>query len=390
MYRKIFSISLILFTVCCQAFCDSSLQKESLERDHYIQALASLTYHTQKLEEDVDVAEDGIAFSTENVVLLWEKVAQGLTQHPQAFGKAYQAYHQAQAYASDGKYDQAREAFATSAQLLSALWNRALDQEEAFDLELMSPSFLALRAQKDLDFENNPHLSAKVKNEMRPYLIPPSHPMKDVLDVIFHSSRVTTNKDTFYQAGFRTISSRPRSYIRVARHSSLPGYLIKAYMDTELRKKENKASWKWLVKRCEGAHKVRSIIKKRHIQHFTVANKWIYPLPATPSPPRDAGHTRHLAILLVTNMHLVSSEMNEYAWAHHITEKHLDELYLIISYARGSSYRADNIAYTRSGTFAFIDTEYPGRGPDYHSIRKYLDPDMRQYWDKIIQNGGPS
>jgi hypothetical protein len=380
MYRKILSISLFLLIFC---FKPSEIQ--SLEQDHYIQALASLIYHTQHVE----VTDEEIAFSTEDVLLLWDKAAQGLTQHPRAFEKAYQTYYQAQAYIRDGQYNQAQEALATSSYLLTTLWNRALDQEEASYLDPSLPSFLALRAQKDINFENNPYLSSEIKNQMRPYLIPFNHPMKDTLDGIFRSSRVTTDKETFRQAGFRTISSRPRSYIRVARHSSLPGHLVKAYMDTELRRKESKESWKWLVKRCEGAHKIHSIIKKRHIQYFTVAHKWIYPLPATPSPPQDAKHTRHLAILLVTDMNLVPKEMNEHAWSHYITKEHLNELYTIMSYARGSSYRADNIAYTRSGTFAFIDTEYPSRGPDYHSIRKYLDPDMRYYWDKIVRNGGP-
>jgi hypothetical protein len=87
-------------------------------------------------------------------------------------------------------------------------------------------------------------------------------------------------------------------------------------------------------------------------------------------------------------MNLTSKAQNLAAWKSLITGEHLKELYKIISYAKGSSYRPDNITYSVDGKFAFIDTEYPKAHPDYKSIRKYLSREMQAEWDKIVKNGG--
>ena len=185
------------------------------------------------------------------------------------------------------------------------------------------------------------------------------------------------------------LATGPRSYISVARHPEMPHYLVKVYFDTVLQEKRNRASWEWLVQRCEGVRKVQQVIRDKHIHNFEAAKKWIYCLPPEPSPPKDRLHMRHFALLLVTDMDLVPKELNHFAWKNYITEEHLDELYLIISRAKGSSYRPDNIAYTNKGNFAFIDTEYPAQGPDFRSIRRYLSSEMRAYWDRVVSNGGP-
>jgi hypothetical protein len=246
--------------------------------------------------------------------------------------------------------------------------------------------FLSEKASNE-DFEKNPAISKKIKKVMRPFVIDDDHPMKLVLDNIFMSARVTLDAKTFKANGFKIISRRPRSYVCVATHPLLPNYIIKAYLDTERREKRETPSWKWLVRRCEGAEKIRDIIKKKKIKNFVVAEKCIYPLPARPSPPDDFDHTRHLAILLATDMDLAPADDNYYAWANYITEEHLDELYTIITYAKGSSYRPDNICYTNQGLFAFIDTEYPSEGPDYKSIRRHLNSKMRSYWDYLVKTG---
>ena len=125
------------------------------------------------------------------------------------------------------------------------------------------------------------------------------------------------------------------------------------------------------------------------MKYFKVPNKWIYPLPANPSPPISPAYTRHLIVLLVDDMHLASHNECLYAWYNKITPEHLNELYLIISYAKGSSYRPDNIPLTLNGTFAFIDTEYPSHKPDYSSIKPHLNAPMLAYWNKLIKQSGP-
>lgn len=245
-----------------------------------------------------------------------------------------------------------------------------------------------VRRKEDLNFKKNPYLSPRARESIKPHLLPLKHKERSFLDSIFLKTRVTVDEETFCQAGFVIIAKRPRSYICVAKHPKMPKYLVKVYLDTELNKKFNKKSWEWLVRRCEGANQIREVIRKHHIRHFVVPRKWIYCLPPDPSPPEDHLHTRHLAILLVERMNLASKRRNYHAWSHYITEEHLNELFEIISRAKGSSYRPDNIAYLQNDQFAFIDTEYPARGPDFNSIRRYLNDEMRNYWDNLVINAG--
>lgn len=244
--------------------------------------------------------------------------------------------------------------------------------------------------QSEPNFNDNPYVTDYVQNLMEPYLLPLDHPTRKFLDSICLKTRVIKDKKTFDRAGFKVISHRPRSHILVASHRRMPGYLIKVVLDTELRDKRGTKSWRWFVRRCQGAEKIRSIIQERRMKHFVIADKWIYCLPYHPSPPNDSYHQRHLAILVVTDMHLVPEGENLDAWRHEITKDHLDELYEIISGGNGSSYRADNINYTYEGTFAFIDTEYPTTRPDFKSIRPFLNSKMRKYWDYLVKRGGHS
>lgn len=236
-------------------------------------------------------------------------------------------------------------------------------------------------------FENNKTIDKSIKKKLRPYILPEKHPLRIKLSNIFNQVRATQNIEAFTAAGFNVISIGPRSFVHVAVNDSLPGYIFKAYMDTELRKKKGRPGWHWLVQRCKGAAQVRQAIKDHDVTRFTVAKKWIFPLPARPRPPLDLHHTCHVAILAATDMQLTSMRDNLHAWKTVITKEHLKELYKIISQAKGSSYRPDNIWYTVHGTFAFIDTEYPAQTPDYVSIRKHLAPEMQEYWDKLVDKG---
>jgi len=213
--------------------------------------------------------------------------------------------------------------------------------------------------------------------------MPANHPIKPYLDHIFLNQRATLNDKTFASAGFISQFIRPRSFIRVASHPALPGYLIKAYLDSEVRVKKNIPGWKWLVNRVKNAKTISHFIKKRKIKYFTVPKKWIYLLPREPSPPIDSSYLRKNEILVVEDMNLVSKNDNIIAWKTVITKQHLDEFYAIITYAGGSSYRIDNVAYTTNGKFAFIDTEYNNKTPRYQDILGSLSPEMAAYWKMI-------
>lgn len=375
----------------CPLFAVKDLSSD-LDQDNeaHVQALASLIFHLIELQE---LTDDTIQFCENEVINLWEKAASScaLTTPDEELNmimRAESEYWHAVQLKALGQPVDAEDSLARCCEQLTLLWEKALDREDTARDVTTEKILRSKKRAIDPNVEDNPHISADAKKKMHPYLLPLSHPARPILDSLCKAKRITTDRKTFAHAGFETIAKRPRSYIRVASHPHLRHFLVKVYLDTVLRKKQKKESWEWLVLRCRGADQVHSVIKKKKIKHFIVAKKWIYCFPAEPSPPRDDLHTRHLALLVVTDMNLVSKEQNLNAWKHEITHEHLDELYHIISRAKGSSYRPDNITYTQKRKFAFIDTEYPGKGPDFKSIRHYLNDEMREYWDRVVKNGG--
>ena len=221
-----------------------------------------------------------------------------------------------------------------------------------------------------------------IPRSIEKHILPENHPGKPALDAIFLSRRATKNEATFQASGFTTLFNKSRSFIRVASHPLLPGYLLKVYLDSEQRQKRNRAGWEWLVRRCKGAGKIRKIIERHKIKYFQVPQKWLYPLPSQP----DSASLDQPFVLLVDDMDLVSRKENEAAWKSIVTREHLNELYLIVTIAGGASYRPDNIWLTRLGKFAFIDTEYPTQKFDYDSISSFLSPEMRSYWGTLTQS----
>lgn len=238
-------------------------------------------------------------------------------------------------------------------------------------------------------FKKNPLVASREYQTVRPWLMPENHPIRTKLDAIFSSSRATKDETSFLSSGFIIFKSQPRSFVRVARHPEFPGYVFKVYFDNELRIKRNKPGWYWLAKRCEGAKRIAYIIRKNKMKHFKVAQKWIYPLPLTPNPPKGSEYSAKAEILIAEDMDIVSNVSSREAWINKMTREHLDELFVIISYARGHSYRPDNIPLSRDGKFAFIDTEYPDDPPNFREPQKYFSPEMVDYWKQLIKQGGP-
>lgn len=230
----------------------------------------------------------------------------------------------------------------------------------------------------------NSLLPEKARKDLLPFLLPNDHPAKAELDAIFSSSRVSLDISTFTAAGFNVLATQPRSFIRVASHPLLPGYLVKVYLDDEVREKHRIPYWKWLTKRCEGAKKIAGVIKKKKIKLFKVAQKWIYPLPLANEVPATPQYAPKAILLLVENMELVPEAENLEAWRTKITQEHLNELYTITVMAGGGSYRPDNIAFSKDGKFAFIDTEYPGSVPDLNVITQFLSSEMQDYWNSLF------
>lgn len=324
----------------------------------YASPLSSLTFHLYELANNKITIE----FTSSQEAKLWNAV---LKDGSFELHKAYEDFLK-------GKYQQAF-------QTLSDHW----DSEKN--------NYIKKNKRKITynDFETNPYISTETREFLRPFIMDADHPMRVNMDHIFTSSRVTLNKKSFRKAGFTILYEQPRSLILVVRHPLLPNYLIKANLDVTLDKKKNKPEWKWFVYRCIGARQIRSIIEENNLKYCVVPNKYIYPLPPEPSPPKKGKYDRKIVVLLVDDMHLVDKETNLLYWKTLITTEHLDELYTVISQANGSSYRADNIPFTINKKIAFVDTEYPTAKPNYGHIKKYLSNDMKRYWKKIVTNGGP-
>jgi len=234
--------------------------------------------------------------------------------------------------------------------------------------------------------DGNPLIDANMRKLMRPHCLPLKHPLKLSLDSIFLSERASQNEETFANAGFITLYAQPTSFIRVARHPKLDGFLVKLYLDNETRKKNDIPGWQWLVNRCIGADNVRKLIKKKNLKYFSVPDKWIYPLPETPKA--EHMEFQQPIILVVTDMNLTSDSETKEMWRNGISKQHLDELFCILSHGYSSCYLATNIPYTKNGKFTCIDTEHPKRNLSYHHVKAYLSLKMKAYWDKLIKTGG--
>jgi hypothetical protein len=217
---------------------------------------------------------------------------------------------------------------------------------------------------------------------MTDHVLPHDHSARKLLEALFQRSRVIDNEATFLAAGFDIRRKERRSLMRVATHPLAAGYIFKVFFVDErgLERKKTRG-WKGFVRRCNQAERIGRVIRENGFQHFKVPRKWLFHTPPHPACDPDD----QPIILVAEQQDLLPEEENERAWRHSITQAHLGELHAIIARAGGVSARPDNIALTRQGWFAFIDTEYSHRHHDYESIIPYLSCPMRQYWSDLVR-----
>lgn len=237
-------------------------------------------------------------------------------------------------------------------------------------------------------YQKAPHTPQEIWDQVKPFFLPDNHPLKPKLDAIFSGSRVLLSLDGFKKAGFSQYKMRPWSRAIVAKHPKLPGVVIKAYLDTELVH----ADWERWLSRVAGAHSIRLAIGRHGYEKlFKVPLKWIYPLPAQPSPPLSAEYSRKDFILIAEEMDLISKNDNLNAWRMQITPEILDAIYTLIK-EEGlyDSLIASNIPFTKDGRQTFLDTEHHHHWPiHYEKLGTYLSPPMQLYWNMVINNHGP-
>ncbi len=235
-------------------------------------------------------------------------------------------------------------------------------------------------------FNDNPYLTPRLQSTIAPYLLPLDHPIKSTLDTIFSQSRVIENEKSLTDAGFEWIAGpMPLSFIIVARHPQVPGYVFKIYLDSEKRCRKEIPHWQWLARRCAGAFGIRQIIAREKIRFFSVPDKWLYLLPVYPHSKEPNPQP---VLLVETDMEPVSYEMTQDMWKNNVTRKHLDELYCILKQGfggNGTIFLYENIPFTKRGKFAFTDTEDPRTQLELKHVKRYLSKEMQRYWESLIR-----
>lgn len=229
----------------------------------------------------------------------------------------------------------------------------------------------------------NPLVPAEYWIQAEPYFLPFDHPLKSKLDRLFRNERVTESPDSFAKGGFGKVKLSPKGNLVVGRSRELSGYLIKAFLDVQAPVCE----WCNWIKRIEGANAIRNALQRHGFTDFVVPRKWIYPLPQDPSPMASLSSQRKNFILVVEDMRILSNKENLKAYKKKITQKHLDQLYILFSeLGLLDSVYPDNIPFTVKGTIAFIDTEHHHhKMVPYHVLSHYLSPSMQTYWNSLTK-----
>jgi hypothetical protein len=235
------------------------------------------------------------------------------------------------------------------------------------------------------EYEKSPYVSADVWDCVKPYLLPSNHPVRARLDKIFSSSRVTLNQDTVLAAGFERATIRAYSHNIVSKHPDLQGYLVKFFTD-----EQDLQDFPPLIWRIEGANAVRNEIKARGYEKmFSVPKKWIYPLPAEPSPPPEC--YRKNFILVVEDMHIYRKNKNYRRWKENMTPKRADAMFVLLQVVGlYDSIYPFNLPFCEDGRQSFIDTEHHHKWPiRFDLMLPYFSPQMEHYWRIIVGQGGP-
>lgn len=235
-------------------------------------------------------------------------------------------------------------------------------------------------------YPRNPYVSEDVWDQVSPYFLPEDHPIRPILDQIFSYYRVTLSIKSMKKAGFIHPKPRKWTHLIVTKHPDLPGYIFKLHLDAQRHYKKKPEYIHW-IKRIQGAHAIDKKIQKYHWEHlFKVPEKWIYPLPEEPSPPKE--FIRKNFILVEEDMDIFDDKENYGKWrSDWITADKLDSIYIILEeLGLHDCAKPDNIPFSKDGRISFIDTETTQEWPVlYKKLTHYLSPPMRSYWKHLTR-----
>jgi len=237
----------------------------------------------------------------------------------------------------------------------------------------------------------NPYVDIDVWDYLVPYFLPEDHPIKKELDSIFsNKKRVIKNEKSLKKAKFKIIREGKYRHPYVVSHPNMQGYLLKLYTD---KQGYSNRKGKRFLSRILGAQFIQETVNIHSYNSlFKIPKKWIYPLPAEPSPPNKKKYSRKDFVLVVEDMDILKQEKNYGMWkSTAITPQTLDALYLILDeVGLCDSISAFNLPFSNDGKIAFIDTEYYHRWPiRFYRLAHYLSHEMKEYWKLLISNQEP-
>lgn len=239
-------------------------------------------------------------------------------------------------------------------------------------------------------YARSPYISEEAWREVQEYLLPVDHPIKPALDRIFRESRVTASHEAMEDADFSFDIPRGDRRLTAAKHSKLKGYLVKTFLDTQNTANEE---WKIWIHRIKGAKIIQESIEKHGFEHLLkVPKKWIYPLPADPSPAPGTPYRQNF-VMIVEDMHILNVVKSKDKFMKALDKEFMDALYVVIKEnLLIDSIYIDNIPFCSDGKIAFIDTEHYRtdiKPLKLHRMTKYFSPIMQEYWIKVMKHGGP-
>lgn len=228
------------------------------------------------------------------------------------------------------------------------------------------------------------HIDSQIWQEVSPYLMPYNHPVKVKLDKFFAKTRATQTIKTLKEAGFINPVIRKWTRLIVTSHPKFPGYIFKIYSDKQHYHAKKPEYFYW-IRRIKGAAHIQNMINENGWNHlFKVPKKWIYMLPAKPSP--SAQFLRKDFILIEEDMQILNDEANKNAWGSPATTPFLlGAVYRILNeLGMRDCAKPDNIPFCKDGKVAFIDTQSHHHWPvSFQRLDYYLTPDMRELWQHL-------
>ena len=245
-----------------------------------------------------------------------------------------------------------------------------------------------IQAEQERPPNENPsiYVSKEVWEQVRDYLMPNDHPIKEKLDQIFLRSRALVDKKSMKAAGFAAAKPQHHTQIIVTRHPELKGYVIKAYRDDQDYHSGKPEHYFW-IKRAIGAQLIQESITAHKYEHlFKVPKKWIYVLPD--NPPPSPNYLRKMFILVEEDMELMDNKRNKKIWGSKwITQELLQALYTIATeLGLFDCTKPSNCPFSIDGRVAFIDTQsFHKKRVKYHNLTPYLSPSMRSFWEELIK-----